>query len=282
MKSLKPRLLTAIIGIVVLLIIIVLSEMWRPLVTILLALVTMLMIGEYLYGHKMLKTYPISIPCMLFGSLSCLLIGLNPQKDIKYVYLLFFAFMITEFIVIIIRHEKEEYSDLTYAIIGTLIITFGTASIAYLCKTGLSLSFYFVVIFAIPWMADTGGFFVGASFGKHKLCPKISPKKTVEGAVGGVIFCILAAVLIGFVFQFWITPDYTVRFIPLIMIGAFSAVLSIVGDLSFSLIKRSLHIKDYGNIFPGHGGLLDRLDSVLFTVPVVLIINTFLPILVKG
>mgnify|MGYP007122110580 CR=1 FL=1 len=155
MKSLKPRLLTAIIGIVVLLGIIFLSELWRPLVTILLALSTMLMIGEYLYGHKLLKAYPVSIPCMLFGSLSCLLIGLNPLKDTKVVYLLFFAFMITEFIVIIIRHEKEQYSDLTYAIIGTVIITFGTASIAYLCKTGLSLSFYFVVIFALPWMADT-------------------------------------------------------------------------------------------------------------------------------
>lgn len=286
MKSLKPRLLTAIIGIVVLLGIIILSELWRPLVTILLALTTMLVIGEYLYGHKLLKTYLVSIPCMIFGSLSCLLIGLNPLKDTKFVYLLFFVFIITEFIVIIVNHEKGRekivYSDLTYALIGTLIITFGTASIAYLCKTGLSLSFYFVVIFALPWMADTGGFFVGSAFGKHKLCPKISPKKTVEGAAGGVIFCVLAAILIGFIFQFLITPDYTVRFIPLIIIGAFGAVLSIVGDLSFSLIKRSLNIKDYGNIIPGHGGLLDRLDSVLFTVPVVLIINTFLPIMVKG
>lgn len=282
MKSLKPRLLTAVIGIIALLVIIFLSEMWRPLTIIILSIATMLMIGEYLYGHKMLKTYPISIPCMLFGSLSCLLIGLNPLKDTKFVYLLFFIFMITEFIVIIIRHEKEEYSDLTFAFIGTIVITFGTASIAYLLKTGLSFSFYFVVIFALPWMADTGGFFAGSMFGKHKLCPKISPKKTVEGVIGGVVFCILAAVLIGFMFQFWITPQYTVRFIPLVIIGAFDAVLSIVGDLSFSLIKRSLNIKDYGNIFPGHGGLLDRLDSVLFTVPVVLMINTFLPIISAG
>lgn len=282
MKSLKPRLITSAIGIPSLVLIIIFSEMWRPLITILLALTTALMIGEYLYGKKLLKAFPISIPCMVFGSASCLLIGLNPIKDTKFVYLLFFAFMITEFIVIIIRHEKEVYSDLTYAVIGTLIITFGTSSIAYLCKTGLSLSFYFVITFALPWMADTGGFFVGSALGKHKLCPKISPKKTIEGAVGGILFCILAAVLIGFIFQFWITPDYKVRFIPLILIGISDAVFSIVGDLSFSLIKRSINIKDYGTMFPGHGGMLDRLDSILFTVPMVVIINTFLPLISAG
>lgn len=282
MKSLKPRLLTAAIGIPAVLLVIFLSELWHPLLTIILALVTALMIGEYLYGNKMIKTFSVSIPCMLFGFAVCLFVGLNQLTDIKYLYLLLFLFIITEFLVIIIRHEKLAYSDLTYAITGTLVITFGTASIAYVCQTGLSLSFFFVATFALPWMADAGGFFVGASMGKHKLCPKISPKKTVEGAIGGVFFCIISAVAMGFIFQFWITPNLTVRFVPLIIIGAFDAVLSIVGDLSFSLIKRSLNIKDYGTMFPGHGGMLDRLDSIIFTVPMVLIVNAFLPLLSAG
>lgn len=131
-------------------------------------------------------------------------------------------------------------------------------------------------------MADAGAFFAGSLFGKHKLCPNISPKKTVEGAIGGVFTCVLAAVAIGFLFGNLITPQLTVNFIPLIIIGVCDAVLSIVGDLSFSLIKRTIGIKDYSNLFPGHGGMLDRFDSIIFTVPMVLIVNSFLPILSAG
>lgn len=276
MKSLKPRLITAAIGIPLVLLAVILSELWHPLLSILLGIVTALMIGEYLYGKKLLNNLLVTIPCMLFGFGMCMLAG-SP-----YMYILVFALILIEFLVIIIRHEHMAYSDLTYALIGTLVITFGTGSIAFVCQKGLSLSFFFVVTFLLPWMADAGGFFVGATLGKHKLCPKISPKKTIEGAIGGVLFCIAAAVGTGFLFQFLITPNLTIHFVPLIIIGACDAVLSIIGDLSFSLIKRSINIKDYGSIFPGHGGMLDRFDSIIFTVPMVLIVNTYLPLLSAG
>jgi phosphatidate cytidylyltransferase len=276
MKSLKPRLITAAIGIPLVVFAVVLSELWHPLLSILLWIVTALMIGEYLYGKELLNNLFVTIPCMLFGFGMCMLAGT------PYMYILIFALILIEFFVIIIRHEQMAYSDLTYALIGTMIITFGTGSIGYVCQNGLSLSFFFAVTFLLPWMADAGGFFVGATLGKHKLCPKISPKKTVEGAVGGVFFCVAASVGLGFLFQYLITPNLTVHFIPLIIIGACDALLSIVGDLSFSLIKRSINIKDYGSIFPGHGGMLDRFDSIIFTVPMVLIVNTYLPLLSAG
>lgn len=279
MKSLKPRLLTAAIGIPAVLLIIFLSELWHPFLSIMLALVTALMIGEYLYGKKLLKIYYLSIPCIIFGAAVCLLAAF---KLIFFIYIAVFVLLLIEFFISIIRHDRIVYSDLSYALTGAGLITFGTATIAYLCISHLSLSFFFVISFALPWMADAGGFFVGATLGKHKLCPKISPKKTVEGAIGGVFFCILAAVGIGFLFQYLITPTLTVHFIPLIIIGACDAVFSIVGDLSFSLIKRSINIKDYGTMFPGHGGMLDRFDSIIFTVPMVLIINTYLPFLSAG
>ena len=126
-------------------------------------------------------------------------------------------------------------------------------------------------------MADAGGFFIGASFGKHKLCPNVSPKKTVEGAVGGLIFCVLTAVVLGLLFAFVIAPEYKFNFVALIILGVVDAVVSIFGDLSFSLIKRSVGIKDYSSVFPGHGGMLDRFDSIIFTAPVMLAINQFLP-----
>ena len=124
--------------------------------------------------------------------------------------------------------------------------------------------------FVAAWMTDTGAYFVGSFLGKHKLCEKISPKKTVEGAVGGVVVCILA--LIAFAKIMEVNFSMQVEY-PLLAIGALVlSVLAQIGDLSFSLIKREYNIKDYGNLFPGHGGVLDRFDSTVFTIPVSFII----------
>ena len=87
----------------------------------------------------------------------------------------------------------------------------------------------------------------------------------------------LTAVVLGFLFAFVIAPDYKFNFASLIILGIVDAVVSIIGDLSFSLIKRSVGIKDYSSIFPGHGGMLDRFDSIIFTAPVMLAVNHFLP-----
>ena len=129
------------------------------------------------------------------------------------------------------------------------------------------------------WVADAGAYFAGTFFGKHKLCPNISPKKTIEGAIGGVVVDVLVMLLCGVLFtelyyQGQAKADYLVLFI----IGFFGAALSILGDLSFSIIKRSCHIKDFGQVIPGHGGILDRFDSVIFTAPFVYLLVSFLPL----
>ncbi|MEE0855796.1 MAG: phosphatidate cytidylyltransferase [Ruminococcus sp.] len=183
---------------------------------------------------------------------------------------------------ILFYHSRLTYIDLAYSLFGTILITFGMSAIVIGSFGKPSFVFYFVPVFLLPWMADAGGFFIGAAFGKHKLCPNISPKKTVEGAVGGFVFCILSAVCMGIVFKLWITPEANINFFALVLLGAIDAPLSILGDLSFSLIKRSLNIKDYGSIFPGHGGMLDRFDSIVFTAPAIIAVDTFLPLITTG
>lgn len=276
MKSLKPRLLTAVIGIPVLLLVIYLCEMWVPLTGILVGIVTAFMIGEYLHAKGLLKQFALSVPCMAFA------FALPNLITTQYIYLSLIIFMITAFAVLIFSHKKITYIDLAYAVFGTLLTSFGMSALPLICNNSHSVVFCFVVVFALPWMADAGGFFVGATMGKHKLCPEISPKKTVEGAIGGVVFCILSAVLIGVIFQNFIIPDVTINFVALVLLGAINAVVSILGDLSFSLIKRSLNIKDYGSIFPGHGGVLDRFDSIIFTAPLIIVINQFMPFITLG
>lgn len=127
-------------------------------------------------------------------------------------------------------------------------------------------------------MSDVGGFFAGRFWGKHKLCPEISPKKTKEGAVGSFALNVFFMLLLGFLFQQFYGGSVQVSYLSLFVIGAFGTVLSIVGDLSFSLIKRSCHIKDFSEIIPGHGGILDRFDSVIFEAPFVYLLVHFLPI----
>lgn len=118
--------------------------------------------------------------------------------------------------------------------------------------------------------SDTMALFAGMAFGKHKLSPKVSPKKTVEGAIGGLAGGVVGMVIFQIVFQ--LCTDQTLPLLPCILMGLFGAAVGQLGDLSFSLIKREYGIKDYGRLLPGHGGVLDRFDSVIFTAPVVWII----------
>ncbi|WP_295086551.1 phosphatidate cytidylyltransferase [Ruminococcus sp.] len=113
------------------------------------------------------------------------------------------------------------------------------------------------------WIADTGAYFTGVAIGKHKLCPEISPKKTIEGLVGGIV---TTAVVYSVAFSAYY--GFTAKRVIIAFItGAVCAVIGTVGDLSASMVKRQIGFKDYGKIMPGHGGLMDRFDSVLFVLP---------------
>ena len=124
------------------------------------------------------------------------------------------------------------------------------------------------LIFLCSMVSDTCAYCVGVLIGKHKMAPKISPKKSIEGAVGGVLGTMLLTVLYGWIFreQIHLTLDYI---FVLAAISGVGALVSMIGDLSASAIKRNYDIKDYGKLIPGHGGILDRFDSVIFTAPMV-------------
>ena len=119
----------------------------------------------------------------------------------------------------------------------------------------------------VPCVAVSGAYFIGRAFGNHKLSPIISPKKTVEGAVGGVLCAMLGMVLYAVILRFGF--HFTVNFLYAALYGLVGAAGSILGDLFFSAIKRQVKIKDYGNILPGHGGVLDRFDSMSVVAPLV-------------
>ena len=160
---------------------------------------------------------------------------------------------------------KLPVTESSTALMTSIYIVAGFSAMVYLRDFHEGGKYLYLLTFIGAWVPDTFAYFTGMLFGKHKLIPDVSPKKTVEGAIGGVFFCILAFIAFALVYNhLWVSEGG--RLLPLwlmAIIGLVTAVVSMVGDLTMSLIKRHYGIKDYGRIFPGHGGFLDRFDSVI-------------------
>ncbi len=156
-------------------------------------------------------------------------------------------------------------------LVGVVALVAPVAALTYLHQSdagaALLLTFFFVV-----WAADTGAYMAGRLAGRHKLAPRVSPGKTSEGAIGGVAAAVLFAALGG-----WLLGYDGTRMLAFMLLGAWVAVISIVGDLTISMFKRHAGLKDSGTLFPGHGGVLDRLDSVLAAAPWFVLGLHFLP-----
>lgn len=202
--------------------------------------------------------------------------------DFFYFQLVFYIYTLLIFTGLLFHHQEVTFRELGVIYSMSLLIPWGLSKLVSIreLENGGHEMFYVILTIAAAWVADAGAFFVGSFFGKHKLCPNISPKKTIEGAVGGFVVNILLLLLIGFVFQSYYQGTVEVNYWVLAVIGASGTLASILGDLSFSLIKRSCHIKDFGQVIPGHGGILDRFDSVIFVAPFVYLLLTVFPALV--
>lgn len=172
------------------------------------------------------------------------------------------------FIILLRCHKQIGFTETAGAYVGGIIVPYMLMSlIRMFTMEGGNGALYLLVPLLAAWGSDTCALFAGMAFGKHKLAPVISPKKTIEGSVGGVVGATVLLVIYGIAVS---SLTDTTLSVPLcIAVGIFGAVLGQVGDLSFSIVKRKSGIKDYGKIFPGHGGVLDRFDSVIFVAPVV-------------
>ena len=134
--------------------------------------------------------------------------------------------------------------------------------------------FMYALIFVCSSVCDTCALAAGMAFGRHKMAPVLSPKKTIEGAVGGLIGSAVTSVIVAYLVKF-VDPSADFR-IQFLIIGIFGAMISMIGDLAASAIKRNHNIKDYGDLIPGHGGIMDRFDSIIFTAPLIYILGVFL------
>lgn len=175
-------------------------------------------------------------------------------------------FVLTMCILFLKEHNTVEHKDLIFMLGSAILIPYSFGTIVSMSLLGGEGVFLIVLSLCAAWLADSGAYFAGTFFGKHKLCPEISPKKTIEGVAGGVVCNGIFMLIISFVYS-KINSDITINYIGVFIAGMIAAIIGLVGDLTASVIKRQTGIKDYGNIMPGHGGVLDRFDSVLLVAP---------------
>ena len=172
-------------------------------------------------------------------------------------------------------HDSMKVSQVAWGFFGALLVPYLLLSLLRIFQMNYHHGPFIVLLpLLAAWGADTCALFAGMFFGRHKLAPVVSPKKTVEGAVGGVlggaVLVLIAALIMNSTLKLGL-PLWAA-----VVLGAVGAVLGEIGDLSFSIIKRQTGIKDYGHIFPGHGGVLDRFDSVIFTAPIIYFLSVLL------
>lgn len=164
------------------------------------------------------------------------------------------------------EHETFNFKDFFLMAAVALVIPYSFSTLLYMNLFGGKGMFMIISTLCAAWLADSGAYFAGTFLGKTPLCPSISPKKTVEGVLGGVVCNGLFLIIIGLFYDFVLKGE-SLNYIPLFLTGMICAVIGLIGDLTASIIKRQTGIKDYGNLMPGHGGIMDRFDSVLLVAP---------------
>ncbi|WP_163101536.1 phosphatidate cytidylyltransferase [Peribacillus alkalitolerans] len=164
----------------------------------------------------------------------------------------------------VLSKNTYTFDDVGFSLISILYVGFGFFYFFATRETGLIYIFF--ALFTI-WATDSGAYFVGRSMGKRKLWPEISPNKTIEGSIGGIICAWIVAILFAFF------SDINATLIQLIIMSTLISIFGQVGDLVQSAFKRHYGVKDSGNLLPGHGGILDRLDSLIFVLPILHVLH---------
>lgn len=282
------RIITAIVAILVLIPILVFSDTWIfPIAVTIVGLIAIYEIAGCVGIRKNLR---LSIPTYIFTAVVTVLSSLYymdiMEKEtllpilltIGYIYL-FYIFAITMFSCGTLKFSKSA------ELVGiTLYVLIGFVSILMLRGLGSNIivgateelcdsvsvkigKYAYLLVFIGAWATDTGAYFIGVLFGKHKLIPAVSPKKTVEGAFGGILGCILGFAVYGCILDTLFHVE--INYLPLILLAIPVAIVSQIGDLIASYLKRESGIKDFGSIFPGHGGIMDRFDSIIAVAPII-------------
>lgn len=269
----KTRILAALVLVPVLLVVLLLAP------TYVAAAVVGLMCGiasyELLYRTGLVKNWWLNVcsALMAFGVSVWSYFGAPYAAALIGIFL----YMIVLFAQLLASGLQRKIQDLCVCLLSGVAVPFMLSALVRIVVLPGGRCLIFIP-FLMAFLSDTGAYFVGIFFGKHKLCPVISPKKTVEGFVGGIVTAVAGMLVFGLIMERYFL--FEVNYLLAFVYGLFGSVAGVMGDLSMSVIKRQTGIKDYGNLIPGHGGILDRFDSVMITAPLTEALLLLIPFMV--
>ena len=265
----KQRILTGIVLLLIFTPVIIFSDTY--VLVIAASLCSVMGVYEMLSCTGQIKHLSLSIPALCYAAAGPVLAKTRFATAYGVLLAITLMFLFYLLYVHVFLSEKINTKDIAIVFMSSVYIAVSFTCIILLRNSACYGEYTYLLTFIGACVTDIFAYFGGSLFGKHKLCPKVSPKKTIEGSVCGVVFCSLAFVLYAMLMGYLenITPNYP----AVALIGAFISIISQLGDLAASAIKRDYKVKDYGHIFPGHGGILDRFDSILAVAPFLFILT---------
>ena len=235
---------------------------------IVLAFFSLAAVFELLRVIGMHKHYAISIPAYVMAMAlpvftHDIFLDQDPRLQVNYMLVsvaVILGYMLYIMAIAVFSKGKIRFSKVAEVFLSVTYVVISFTSLCLLRYIPYG-NLCFFLVFVSAWGTDVGAYFVGSLIGKHKLIPEVSPKKSVEGSIGGIIFAAICFVIYGCFIEKY--TDYSANYVVLVIAALILSVISQIGDLIASLIKREYGIKDYGKILPGHGGIMDRFDSIL-------------------
>ncbi len=276
MGDLKTRIITGAVGGVAAIAILLVFPVWA--IRLIVAAVLVVAMHELLAAENC-RHKGVTAAAFAFAA-ACPFLDLWNGFSLLWIALI--AYVLTLAVMLIVWHESLPFEHIAYVLAMSVAVVLPIASLAYIRALPSHGIAYLFLSLIVAWFSDMGAYFAGSFLGKHKLCEKISPKKTVEGFFGGIVTAVLFSLLGAWVYQTVSlnATGHQVHYWLVALIALVTAPISVVGDLFCSVIKRHRGIKDFGNIFPGHGGILDRFDSLIFVSPILCILCQELPLIV--
>ena len=268
----KTRIISGVVGIVIFIAAIIAAlKIDTVILNILLTILGVLGVYEALANTHYVKSKFLIVGCVLYAAVTPFaLSGFIPVKAEAFAVLL----GVLLFTAGMFKHKTVAPFEVAFAFACTLAITYCFWSMAAIFAMAHGL-FYLILMFIFAWVCDTGAYFSGYFFGKHKMAPEISPKKTIEGAIGGIVTTVIISIVACVIFG--VVTNATANILVVALLSPVFSFAGMMGDLVASYIKRAAGIKDYGNIMPGHGGVLDRFDSVMMIAPIMYIVILVCP-----
>ena len=269
----KLRVITAAVTIPILLLLLLAAP--KVIVAVVWGAVLAVSSYELLYVTGMVR----EIRLVVYASAMAFIISVWSYFEASYAVgiLILLAYICLLFLEMMLSHVKITFDKLCLCLVAGALIPFLQSSLIRILS--MKIGRYLVLIpFIVAFLSDGGAYFIGKFFGKHKLAPVISQHKTIEGAFGGVLCAVLGMVIYTVVLQF--AFDFRVNYLFAVFYGVVGAAAGVFGDLCFSVIKRQTGLKDYGSIIPGHGGVLDRFDSMMLVAPLIEVLLAILPVAV--